>query len=403
MPVNFIVGCPRSGTTLQTILLDCFPGCRTGKIELGIMPKLLSNFNHFKEDYVTKALGDNCYRNFIRSAVYSFFDKEEVFFIKDLANTFFIKEIKEIFPESKFLYMLRNPFDVIRSMLDAFQNKQSGVWPSNVIDAANLWNRYLDINYDLIDLIVRYEDLTSNPVATMKKIFDCLGMSFTDQVIHDVVQDVAKSYGPIPKKKSIHSLLYNKKDKQIITNICDYNIKKFNYLKENVIILFTGLSGVGKSTLGNRLHVFLDNHGINNSFLDGDNFRANINKGLGFSKEDRIENIRRIGYVAKELSKNNIISIISAIAPYRESREYLRSLGCNFVEIYLKSDMNILIDRDTKGLYKKAINGEIKNFTGVNDPYEEPLNAEIVIDTGKLTEDESFNIIIDYLIKNFYV
>lgn len=152
---------------------------------------------------------------------------------------------------------------------------------------------------------------------------------------------------------------------------------------------FTGLSGAGKSTVSEILEKRLRDKNAKVEVLDGDIVRTNLSKGLGFSKEDRDTNIKRIGFVAELLSRNGVIAIAAAISPYRSVRDFVRDRIENFVEVYAYCPLEILVERDVKGLYKKALTGEIKNFTGVSDPYEPPENAEIVFDSSKETSDES--------------
>jgi adenylyl-sulfate kinase len=152
---------------------------------------------------------------------------------------------------------------------------------------------------------------------------------------------------------------------------------------------FTGLSGAGKSTVSAILERRLRSLGARVEVLDGDVVRTHLSKGLGFSKEDRDTNIRRIGFVCQLLSRNGVIAIAAAISPYRETRDWVRSQVENFVEVYAHCPLETLIERDVKGLYKKAIAGEIKEFTGISDPYEPPLNPEVVIQTHLETPEES--------------
>ena len=152
---------------------------------------------------------------------------------------------------------------------------------------------------------------------------------------------------------------------------------------------FTGLSGAGKTTLARLVDTDLRTRGMKVEVLDGDIIRTNLSKGLGFSKEDRDINIRRIGFVCDLLSRNGVTAIAAAISPYKEIRDEIRSSTTNFVEVYCECTLDVLIERDVKGLYKKALAGEIKNFTGVSDPYEAPENAEIRIDSGQQTVEES--------------
>jgi adenylylsulfate kinase len=153
-------------------------------------------------------------------------------------------------------------------------------------------------------------------------------------------------------------------------------------MSDGFTLWFTGLSGAGKSTLANLVAEELRARGHRVEILDGDEVRTNLSKGLGFSKEDRDTNIRRIGYVCNLLARNGVIAISAAISPYREVRDEVRRHHNRFFEVYMKCSIEKLSERDVKGLYKKALAGEIKNFTGVSDPYEEPLNPEIIIDSG---------------------
>jgi adenylyl-sulfate kinase len=159
--------------------------------------------------------------------------------------------------------------------------------------------------------------------------------------------------------------------------------------KRGFTVWFTGLSGAGKTTVADRLESALRERGHKVEVLDGDVVRTNLTKGLGFSKEDRDTNIRRIGYVAHLLSRNGVAVITAAISPYRDVRDENRKMIGDFVEVYAKCPIDVLAERDVKGLYKKALAGEIDNFTGVSDPYEEPLNAEVVIESDKESVDES--------------
>ena len=144
---------------------------------------------------------------------------------------------------------------------------------------------------------------------------------------------------------------------------------------------FTGLSGAGKTTLARLVEAELLSRGQRVEVLDGDIIRTNLSKGLGFSKEDRDINIRRIGFVCNLLSRNGVIAIAAAISPYREVRDELRNEIASFVEVYVKCPIDVLAERDVKGLYKKALAGEIKNFTGVDDPYEAPAAPEVLVET----------------------
>ena len=166
---------------------------------------------------------------------------------------------------------------------------------------------------------------------------------------------------------------------------------------------FTGLSGAGKSTISEALSAELKKRGAKFEVLDGDEVRENLSKGLGFSQEDRDTNIRRIGYVCHLLSRNGVISISAAISPYKAIRNQNRKMIGDFVEIFVSCPLEVLIERDVKGLYKKALAGEIKNFTGVSDPYEPPETPEIVVETNKETVEESTKKIMNYLEQNGWI
>jgi adenylyl-sulfate kinase len=157
---------------------------------------------------------------------------------------------------------------------------------------------------------------------------------------------------------------------------------------------FTGLSGAGKTTLARLVEAELLSRGQKVEVLDGDIIRTNLSKGLGFSKEDRDTNIRRIGFVCNLLSRNGVIAIAAAISPYREVRDELRNDIGSFVEVYVKCPIDVLAERDVKGLYKKALAGEIKNFTGVDDPYEAPIAPEVLVETDVDAAETSAALII---------
>ena len=169
------------------------------------------------------------------------------------------------------------------------------------------------------------------------------------------------------------------------------------------VLWFTGLSGSGKSTLSRMIEGELRKRGCSVEVMDGDEVRENLSKGLGFSKEDRDTNIRRIGYVAKLLARNGAIAITAAISPYAEVRNQCRAMNRHFVEVYADCSIEELTRRDVKGLYEKALSGEIKNFTGISDPYEAPENPEITINSENQSEEESLKLIMDYLESQGYI
>jgi adenylylsulfate kinase len=168
-------------------------------------------------------------------------------------------------------------------------------------------------------------------------------------------------------------------------------------------IWFTGLSGAGKSTLSEAIQQRLQARGRNVEILDGDVVRTHLSKGLGFSREDRDTNIKRIAFVCSLLTRNGAACISAAIAPYREARDWARNEIGNFVEVYVKCPLEVCRERDVKGLYKLVDEGKIKNFTGIDDPYEEPLNPELVVETDKETVDESVNRILAKLVELGYL
>lgn len=166
---------------------------------------------------------------------------------------------------------------------------------------------------------------------------------------------------------------------------------------------FTGLPCSGKSTLADITEKLLLAKGRSVEVLDGDEIRQNLASDLGFSKPERDENVRRITYVSKLLSRNNIATIVAAISPYREARDEARRQIQNFVEVYVKCDLDICASRDVKGHYAKAIRGEITNFTGISDPYEPPLNPELTVETDKFTQSECSQKVINTLIALDYL
>jgi len=159
--------------------------------------------------------------------------------------------------------------------------------------------------------------------------------------------------------------------------------------QQGFTLWFTGMSGSGKTTLARAVERILRDRGLKVEVLDGDVVRTNLSKGLGFSKEDRDTNIKRIGFVCKLLTRNGVVAVGSAISPYREVRDYIRRDIGSFVEVYCRCPLDVLVQRDVKGLYKKALDGEIDDFTGISDPYEEPLNPEVVVDTDKEAPERS--------------
>src|SRR5215468_5577133 len=174
-----------------------------------------------------------------------------------------------------------------------------------------------------------------------------------------------------------------------------------------LVVWFTGLSGAGKSTLSVPLAARLRELSRRVEVLDGDEVRTHLSKGLGFSKEDRDTNIRRIGWVAEVLARNGLTAITAAISPYREVRDEVRKRierhGASFVEVYVECPIEVLSERDVKGLYKKALAGEIKGFTGVSDPYEPPVNPDVVVRSDREAVGDSLERIWEALAARGYV
>lgn len=172
-------------------------------------------------------------------------------------------------------------------------------------------------------------------------------------------------------------------------------------ISRGAVVWFTGLSGSGKTTLSGMVATELRSRGLKVEILDGDQVRRNLSKGLGFSKEDRDANIRRIGFVARLLARNGVCAITAAISPYRAIRDEIRGEvekeGIPFIEIYASCPLEVLESRDAKGLYKRARAGELKAFTGVSDPYEEPLKPEVRVYTDRETPERSAGRIIEFL------
>jgi adenylylsulfate kinase len=167
--------------------------------------------------------------------------------------------------------------------------------------------------------------------------------------------------------------------------------------QQGFTLWLTGLSCSGKTTISQIVSNELRARGLKIEVLDGDVVRTNLSKGLGFSKEDRDLNILRVGFVAKLLTRNGVATIVAAISPYRLVRDQVRLDIGNFVEVFVKCPIEVCIDRDVKGLYKKALAGEIKNYTGIDDPYEEPTAPEVVVETNIETPQQSAAIVIKAL------
>jgi len=213
------------------------------------------------------------------------------------------------------------------------------------------------------------------------------------KILSDFYKEKNREKGVKSKNITWHELGISKQDRE----------KKNRH--KGVVVWLTGLPSSGKSTIAIELQALLFELGCNVYVLDGDNIRHGLNKDLGFSPEDREENIRRIGEVAKLFADAGFIIITSFISPYKRDRKRAREIvgEGNFVEVFVNADISICEARDTKGLYKKARLGEIKEFTGVSAPYERPQNPEVVVDTKNQTREESAKDILSYLIRKGHI
>lgn len=199
----------------------------------------------------------------------------------------------------------------------------------------------------------------------------------------------------------------DRKSSNVVWCNTDVTKDKRNELNKqrSAILWFTGLSGSGKSTIANAVEEFLHRHAVRTYILDGDNVRHGLNGDLGFSDEDRKENIRRIGETSKLFIDAGVMVLTSFISPFREDRDSVRHIvqTHEFIEIHVQCPLDICEERDIKGLYQKARRGEITQFTGIDSPYEQPRNSEITVDTSALSIDEATNKIIAYLVAHSYI
>lgn len=183
--------------------------------------------------------------------------------------------------------------------------------------------------------------------------------------------------------------------------ICDFKTQLKNRMSEEkklkpTVLWFTGLSGSGKSTISEKVYEILKNRGYKIEHLDGDAVRE-VFPTTGFSKEERDSHVKRVGFVASLLQKHGVFVVASFISPYQDARDFVRNMCEDFTEVYISTPLEVCEERDVKGLYAKARSGEIDNFTGISDPYEEPESPEIEIDTTDITRDEAVQIVLDYL------
>ncbi len=174
-------------------------------------------------------------------------------------------------------------------------------------------------------------------------------------------------------------------------------------MKKGSVVWFTGLPCSGKSTLAHLLHESLEGQGVSSEIFDGDIVRQRLTKGLGFSKKDRLENVRRIAFVAHLLARYGVISIVAAISPYQEARAEIRKEFETYIEIFVDCPLEVCQERDVKGMYKKARDGEIQHFTGVSDPYEIPTHPDLVLKTSLEPQTESLARILSFLAENGHI
>ena len=171
--------------------------------------------------------------------------------------------------------------------------------------------------------------------------------------------------------------------------------------RKGLVVWLTGLSGAGKTTLARAISNKLSSEGVFVETLDGDEVRENLSRGLGFSKEDRNTNVRRIGFVARLLARNGVTVLASVISPYNQARDDVRRMveddGARFIEVFVRCPLDVLVARDVKGLYEKALAGEIAHFTGVSDPYEEPVSPNLIVDSSIESVETSATRILSYL------
>jgi len=174
-------------------------------------------------------------------------------------------------------------------------------------------------------------------------------------------------------------------------------------MNQGSVVWFTGLPCSGKSTLAHLLHESLKGQHVPSEIFDGDIVRQRLTKGLGFSKEDRMENVRRIAFVAHLLARHGVISIVAAISPYQEARDEIRKEVDNYVEVFVDCPLDVCQTRDVKGMYKKAQEGNIQHFTGVSDPYEVPTRPDLIVKTSLENQTESLSRILGFLTEKGHV
>jgi adenylylsulfate kinase len=168
-------------------------------------------------------------------------------------------------------------------------------------------------------------------------------------------------------------------------------------MSEGYVVWLTGLPCSGKTTIARMLEERMKGDGVSVEVLDGDEVRRNLSPDLGFSKEDREVHAKRVAFVSRLLSRNGVVAVVALISPYNAFRQHVRDTVTNFVEVYVSCPVDVCMERDVKGMYQKALAGEIKEFTGVNDPYEEPENPEILIRSEEMSPDESVDTILSWL------
>lgn len=253
-----------------------------------------------------------------------------------------------------------------------------------------------DIGIEIMKFPEVIFDKSSNLLCFVDECDESNRIRFSGTKLRNYVKNKIKP----PKyliRPEVYELLVNSNN-----SLVDENYKmKTN--KKGFVLWFTGLSGAGKSTVADLVFDYLRGNGTKIERLDGDLVRENLAQDLGFTKKDRDENIRRIGFVAHLLSRNGVGVVASFISPYQKQRKELRENVENFIEVYVNAPLEVCERRDPKGLYKKARSGEIKNFTGISDPYEEPKNPEVSITTDVLTPEQCTKRVIEYLEKESFI
>lgn len=328
------------------------------------------------------------------------------------------KKVDHVFNPQSALIVLNDEIDISRSDLIVRQKNLPII--SNSFEANLMWFSEANLDKNKTYLIkqgarvirfkiddIRYKFNISN---LKQEDTDVLRLNEIGRVVINTIQDLV--YDVYAKNKSmggfivIDELSNNTVGAGIIIskgkNIGKTDIQE-NKFKKGALLWFTGLSGSGKSTIADAVEKKLIEEYFTPERLDGDDMRKYLSGDLGFNKEDRDKNLDRVVYIAGLLVKHNVLVLATFVSPYISKRNEIREQFDNFIEIYVNTSLEVCIKRDTKGLYKKALSGEIKNFTGINDPYEVPVNSEIKLDTNELGIEECAEKVIKYLKEHNYL